>query len=92
MRKAAPAILLILGVLIGYALSPETVDAQVNGPFVHGQTVTLTPETGGQVRCTVNFYANDFIGCVAEREIGADERQNFYNLRFIKRISPAPPR
>ena len=87
MRNIATAVLVALGILLGYALAPDHARAQANTPFLHGAQITLVLESKQQVKCTVSFHAEGFVGCTTDRSPGFDERQTWYNLRFVERIT-----
>ena len=89
MRNWFFAFFLVLAALAGYALAPRTVQAQQPHfiPFLPGQTILLTFESGrNQQGCTVTMLRDEFIGCTTERTPGREEREVWYNLRFVERI------
>jgi hypothetical protein len=87
-RKSLAVVFVVLAALIGYALAPKALRAQAGSvPFVTGQTLVLTFESGRlQHRCTVTLQHGDFLGCMRERTPGSDEREVWYNLRFVERV------
>ena len=88
MRNWLTALAVLTGALFGYALAPGAARAQVGGPpFVPGQKLVLTFESGRNSQtCTVTLLREDFLGCADERRIGSEEREIWYNLRFVERI------
>lgn len=90
MRTWLSGFLLAGGILLGYAAAPRTVNAQIDPVlFTPGVTFVLTFENGRtQVSCTVTHRRDEFIGCTTERP-GIEERETWYNLRFVERIQRA---
>jgi hypothetical protein len=88
MRKWLSVVFVVLAALIGYALAPKALRAQAgSAPFTTGQTLVLTFESGRQQhRCTVTLQHGDFLGCMRERTPESDEREVWYNLRFVERV------
>jgi hypothetical protein len=93
MRNWVAAVFGILGVLFGYALAPLALNAQpLSVPFVSGQRLMLTfspdrtPGMPSQVTCVVTLREGEFIGCRRDRAIGSDEREVWYNLRFVEQV------
>lgn len=72
----------------GLHLRPGPVSAQQGSvPFIAGQRLLVIFESGrNQQSCTVVAVHGDFIGCTRERSIGSEERELWYNLRFVERI------
>jgi hypothetical protein len=92
MRKTWFAVMLALGLSIGYALRPRSVVAQVEfQPFTIGETVRLTVEnfpTGTSISCRVTSVSNDFIHCASD----GPRRPRAINLRYVQEIAPMPER
>ena len=88
MRHWLTAGVLLVVALAGYALAPGAIRAQSpSTPFTPGQVLILTFEPGRlQHRCIVTLQHGDFIGCTRERVPGSDERETWYNLRFVQRV------
>ena len=88
MRKWLPAVIVVVILLVGYLLPPRTVGAQqASLPFLAGQRLMLTFEAGRNSQpCTVVMVQGDFLGCTRERSIGSEEREIWYNLRFVERV------
>ena len=87
MRKWVAAVLVAVTLAVVFVWARQPVSAQQALPFSAGQRVTLTMESGrSQYSCTVIGIQNDFIGCLRERTVGSDEREIWYNLRFVERI------
>ena len=93
MRQLVSAVFVVLvAVLVGYALVPGAVRAQASAPFVSGQRLMLTfspdrtPGMPSQVTCVVTMRDGDFIGCRRDRAVGSDERELWYNLRFVEQV------
>jgi hypothetical protein len=92
MRKTWLAVILALGISIGYALRPPAAVAQVDfQPFMVGGTVRLTVEnfaSGPSITCTVASVSNDFIHCASDGQ----RRPRAVNLRYVQEIAPVPDR
>jgi hypothetical protein len=88
MRKWVSAVIAFVALVVGYSFAPGSAGAQSPSvPFVPGQRLLLTFESGrNQQPCIVITVQGDFIGCMRERSIGAEEREFWYNLRFVERI------
>jgi len=87
MRKSVAALLVAVTLGVVFVWARQPVSAQQTLPFSPGQRVTLTMESGrSQYSCSIIGIQNDFVGCVRERTPGSDEREIWYNLRFIERI------
>jgi hypothetical protein len=92
MRSWLSAAVILIAVLVGYALAPGALRAQPTVPFSAGQRLVLTFAGGRQqglstqVTCIVTMRDGDFIGCRRERTPGSDEREIWYNLRYIDQI------
>jgi hypothetical protein len=90
MRTWFSGLLLAAGILVGYAAAPRSVNAQPEPLlFTPGATFILTFENGrNQVTCTVTNKRDEFIGCTTER-VGVEDRETWYNLRFVERVTRA---
>ena len=92
MRKTWFAVMLGLGVSVGYALRPPSAAAQAEfQPFTIGETVRLTVEnfaSGASITCRVASVSNDFIHCASDGQ----RRPRAINLRYVQEIAPIPDR
>ena len=92
MRKTWFAVMLALGVSLGYALRPPSAVAQAEfQPFTIGETVRLTVEnfpSGTTITCRVASVSNDFIHCASDGQ----RRPRAINLRYVQEIAPIPDR
>ena len=91
MRKSWIVVMLVLGLLIGYALLPGR-PAAAQGefqPFTVGETVRLTvenfPAGVGTITCKVASVSNDFIHCSGDGQ----RRARAVNLRYVQEIQPS---
>jgi hypothetical protein len=92
MRKSWSVLILVAGVLIGYAVRPLPAGAQGEfQPFMLGETVRLTVEGfpgGPTITCKVGSVNNDFIQCAGEGQ----RRPRAVNLRYVQEITPLAER
>jgi hypothetical protein len=92
MPKTWFAVMLALGVSLGYALRPPSAAAQTEfQPFTIGETVRLTVEnfaSGSTISCRVASVSNDFIHCASDGQ----RRPRAINLRYVQEIAPMPDR
>ena len=92
MRKIWLVVAPVLGLSIGYALSPSPAAAQADfQPFTLGETVRLTVEnfpSGTSITCRVASVSNDFIHCASDGQ----RRPRAINLRYVQEITPLPER
>jgi hypothetical protein len=92
MRKTWFAVVLVLGLALGYGLRAPSAAAQSEfQPFTIGESVRLTVEnfsSGSSISCKVAFVSNDFIHCASDGQ----RRARAINLRYVQEISPLPER
>jgi hypothetical protein len=92
MRNTWFAVVLVLGLSLGYALRPPTAAAQADfQPFTIGETVRLTVEnfaSGPTLTCRVASVSNDFIHCASDGQ----RRARAINLRYVQEIAPMAER
>jgi hypothetical protein len=88
MRQWVSAVIVFVALVLAYSFARGSAGAQSpTVPFVAGQRLLLTFESGrNQQPCVVIMVQGDFIGCTRERSIGSEEREFWYNLRFVERI------
>ena len=94
MRKSVPVLVLVAGMVIGYAIRPVPAMAQIGSfqPFTLGQTVRLTVERFSSgvpsITCRVSAVSNEFVTCEGDGPRGP----RAVNLRYVQEITPAPER
>ena len=93
MSKSWSALVLVAGVLIGYAMRPTPAVAQGDfQPFIAGENARLTVEgfPAGEtfIACKVVAVGNNFIQCGGDSQ----RRARAVNLRYVQQITPMPER
>jgi hypothetical protein len=90
-------VVLLAGVLLGYAVAGPSVGAQSAGlPFVVGDTVTLgfgqdaaQPSFGSTVECVVAETRGDFVRCGRRERVGGgrtDRSERWFRMDYVVQV------
>lgn len=97
MNSRWSALALLLGLVVGYALSARPVQAQNDGlPFAGGDTVTLwyatgnaPPAFGNSVQCVVAEVRGSYVRCGRSSRVGStsDQTIRWLNTKYVVAVT-----